>query len=519
MERDYLFRWLEALPVPHNIKPSRHEAVRFKRLVGTDAFERAIYFYRTQRSIEDAGVYNPYEPFALTFEVFQPYSGDSLSDTIGLSYPNNGLPGKLLAAGYSVLARDLYFAHHEPDMFSLLAPKFAKARQDIVVDPYYGVAPILLDGQPRLFHFVRCQWEQLLYGLRENFPDDPTPPIDDQLAQGLTFGQTGIGDCLGERIGDAYREGHIPDVIVENRRELEMLFSALKKIEGRGVELWFRGQNRDYQLPGRNELVRMRLAPIRSQLDFSLVPNAYRNFDRYASQLNDYHRFVREIGEWLNAAERVLGPTHRLRLPGEYPSKEPFPGVPDMRPSTSWTITHEDGTEESFVHDFFPSGEQLRKGLLLQHYGYPSPWLDITRDPEIALWFAETSCTVRPSGQYQFASSAWEQSLPAMPVIYVFALMKNHHPYLNSGELLLGAKATRVIRQKCGILGGAGNLARNYAARFVAMKIRLAKPIFTKAGLSQGYLFPGEEDDPVLHSLRRRERLSTESPIFPVTWA
>ncbi len=146
-----------------------------------------------------------------------------------------------------------------------------------------------------------------------------------------------------------------------------------------------------------------------------------------------------------------------------------------------------------------------QRGLLLQQYGAPSAYLDITSDSEIAAWFATHRCTNNAEGKMQYENYFWDDSDPEnWPTIFIFPLVKGAHPYMDLASILSTSHALRPARQKCGLLGGAGNLARNYCARYLGLKIRL-KPGFTLSNpVSASELFPSATEDNALSFLKEQ---------------
>jgi len=146
-----------------------------------------------------------------------------------------------------------------------------------------------------------------------------------------------------------------------------------------------------------------------------------------------------------------------------------------------------------------------QRGLLLQQYGAPSAYLDITKSPEIATWFATHSFTNNEEGKMRYQNYNWNGSAPeSWPTLFVFPLIKGLHTYLDLESILSNSGALRPVRQQCGLLGGAGNLARNYCARYLSLKIRL-KPGFKLSNpVAASELFPSDSEDSALRFLKEQ---------------
>jgi hypothetical protein len=257
------------------------------------------------------------------------------------------------------------------------------------------------------------------------------------------------------------------------------------------------------------------LATFWSNNDPSLVPSLYRHIDKYSAKLSSFRDLILEMGDWLNRGSEILPPAYDIRVPGSQ-AENPFPTIPDMGWSTHWQIGT--GNERiEFTRDWHLGGAQLQRGILLQHYGFPTPWLDITRSPDVAVWFAVNRCRSN-AGRLSFSGHSWGGEDPRQwPTVFVFALVADAHPMVASDKLLSGSSALRPQRQQCGLLGAAGNLARNYPARYVALRIRLHPLFHPRTNLTAEYLFPGPEIDGTLKLLLELTRPPEFPQIFPIT--
>ena len=245
----------------------------------------------------------------------------------------------------------------------------------------------------------------------------------------------------------------------------------------------------------------------------------------------------------------VLGPAYSLRqsdnqFRDRFPSLTDFPGMSgnefstvtvkkrnpksgeettlikffNGNPKNLIDIASED-EEIVAVKDWHLGGRTLQNALVLQHYGCPTGSIDITRDAETALWFALHACQYT-NGEMRFEQFTWSGADPSRwPTVFVFPLVPRH-PFLDTESILSGSDVLRPLRQHCGILGGAGNLARNYGARYISFKFRLAPGFMWSSKLSADELFPGPEEDLALARLLRAQEANDKSNntnVFPVT--
>ena len=161
--------------------------------------------------------------------------------------------------------------------------------------------------------------------------------------------------------------------------------------------------------------------------------------------------------------------------------------------------------------------KSYQKGLILQQYGAPSAYLDITSDVNVAIWFATNKCNMQNNKMsYDKYQLNYTNSSPEdWPTIFIFPLVKGIHPHLNLNEIFSNFKNERPARQKCGLLGGAGNLARNYCARYLGIKVRLGPNFKSSSQLKASDLFPNEKEDYILKYLKNSDL--SENKLFPVS--
>jgi hypothetical protein len=158
----------------------------------------------------------------------------------------------------------------------------------------------------------------------------------------------------------------------------------------------------------------------------------------------------------------------------------------------------------------------VKRSLLLQHYGCPTATLDVTRNPRVAAWFALHRLEGK-DGLLAASPVEWAGGDPtSWPTIYVFFTLERALSVIDSARLLEDTDALRPVRQECGLMCGAGNLAQNYPARHVGVRVRLAPGIKLQLP-SAGWLFPGVAEDPFLRRLvGMQETRATSCDPYPV---
>jgi len=283
-----------------------------------------------------------------------------------------------------------------------------------------------------------------------------------------------------------------PAVCANSEKELWDLVEGLRAATNKhsNVQLWFRGQSKDYLIPDRLELTRLRITPYSNIRESDFTPSLYRKYDKFLETTDSFEEMVLELAEWVYCAKRLV-PEQTQKI-----VSSPVNGVAALKA---------DGITS------------YQRGLLLQQYGAPSAYLDITRDPAIAAWFATHSCGSNQEGKMVFQSYSWNGSNPdSWPTIFVFPLVSGVHPFVDLESVLAGSEALRPARQKCGLLGGAGNLARNYCARYLGLKIRLGPNFRLSNPAPATDLFPSASEDRALGFLKEH-RLGDPKRHFALT--
>lgn len=289
-----------------------------------------------------------------------------------------------------------------------------------------------------------------------------------------------------------YRAGNVEDVfdIIETLRAK------------RRRPLLFRGQTAHYAVTRKvpnPSFVHPELG------ETSLMPSLWRRVTK--QRLNVWHQF-RDLSmlEWstimfdkfdlqeIHRLEREAGLTHPIEYPDEVPDD------PSLDLVRAFHMQR-----DAFLNDFGFDGSHAFS-TLLQHYGLYSPVLDLTTDPEIALFFA-TQKFGRDGGRcrYKFVGSNDRQA-----IIYVVYQDKNEALQYQRTKMLEAFDPQRPKRQSCVIIGSNG-YAMNLAADYLLAAIRLDFDMAAPGRLTATDLFPPDSEDPLLATLKRRIRDAARS--------
>jgi len=285
----------------------------------------------------------------------------------------------------------------------------------------------------------------------------------------------------------------IPTLRVATRAELDTIIEAVsRRAEETKLQIWYRGQPEEYLLadliPEANDLV----CPWRSVRDPSLVPSLYRNAWKGNGALSDYCTLLSDLELYtLHASSHLDLVQYTRRNPAEDPAEllpEHF-GPYSTGPTAK--VTDSKGNIMA-VRDYHPGFHGLQKSFFLQHYGLPSPILDITHSVDVALFFAQN----RVRGRRMVPVDG-----DSRPILYLFALDPTIDRFVNSARLLQSHELLRPRRQSCGLLAGATFITRNFYSRFISILIELTAPIDYDPALTPQYLFPDRSDDAFLRFL------------------
>ena len=244
-------------------------------------------------------------------------------------------------------------------------------------------------------------------------------------------------------------------------------------------EIWYRGQPNDYLLPDLRNYAQSMICPWRSELDTSLVPSLYRLLLKLLPNMKEYLRTCFELALISRFIESYF---------------------PDTQFSSSDNFILDNNLYEKFLlnqppderWDYHVFYQNLQRYFFLQHYGIPSPALDITQDPKVALFFAQNSLQEDQYVPVDFNTSK--------PILYIFLLDKELDLFINSKEMSEYHRLLRPLRQKCGLITGATFITRNDYSHLLALKIRIEKPIINR-NFTAEYLLPSPNEDQFLYSL------------------
>ncbi len=383
----------------------------------------------------------------------------------------------LFTNGFTILNRKLLEQKSIVDIFEPLKVD----TEDIILDKDYGLL-IFPDGALKK-NFYLAMSELTRYG-------ETYPMLKSQLSNIFSIGAIRGHSLINNKIDFSPIE-----ITINSREDLDNFITnineKLHKSKSR-FKVWFRGQNSEHFLKKVDDTL-IPHAPWRSIVDPSLVPSLFRNSENASEDLETYTRKVSEIFEFETALNAHLNvPRFELRNKAEEQIKDYFKNSVWEDSNSPFTVTRVENGKTSEFHDYNPVYRALQTSLFLQHYGIPTNILDITKDIDVALFFAQMK---NNEGVYQKAENV-ENS-----VIYIFILDPKTDRFIDSSELLEEFGVQRPLRQKCGVIAGASFAHQNYYSRFISVRIKLGDFINFNESLTGDYLFPNKEDDSVIRFL------------------
>jgi hypothetical protein len=473
---------------------AQHSVVpyQFKALPDEQA-RRAVYFVEMSEAICNLGLSNAFERSALSVEPPHPVPPSRIEREIVKQMRGRSAGSKLRETGLSLASLPMLaaFASNSEPYRMLDSGQFRSPLY--LLDELYGIAYFpQRDGQFHNHCFAIDLWQARL----DTMPASLSQRLwrtraDSMMSGGALAGRQMFKSLVPPEIDDRARS-QVAELVVHSESQLLDIASELRTSSAAwpDTQIWFRGQGSDYQVPKRDALIRHGLMPYSNIEESSLVPSMYRHFDDHLFSYERYEALLSELTEWIEASKYVISSSADL--------------------SANFSRRHPHALSGDGLTSF-------QRGLVLQQYGAPSAYLDITSDPMVAAWFATHACMQSDEGVLNFSARNWrDQPIKSWPTIFVFPLLIGGHPFLDLASILPNDIALRPSRQSCGLIGGAGNLARNYCARYVGLKLRLHPDFRLRSPAPASHLFPPDAEDPAMLRLRSLG-LNARGRRFPLT--
>ncbi|MDO8039570.1 FRG domain-containing protein [Janthinobacterium sp. SUN137] len=435
---------------------------------------------------------------------------------------------KIGEGGLTFISRPLLEALHPgADFFGRVTAPFDADQQIFLYDPLTGF--ILLDNPDRMNNcWLGGSVEFVNWIKNRNAPREKL--IFQNQCDLLNVGVPVWERVLQPREQPLYTRdvAGIPTVTVQSQVELDKLISLIENacaIAPFKVTPVYRGQTSERLLPDRKFLVEAGITPYSNIRDHSLLPSIYRNFEQHYVKPESYSNFIGDLVRW-HFYERVVFEKETRYVPplkGTAKSEVSFL-APDSRDprcleNEMRTVTEHYDAQGNFLGTV-EKGHRLvhedsRRNLILQHYGAPTPVVDVTSDHRVAEFFAFTKLQIGDDGGMTCEAVTDLRT----SVLYVLFVPEGMAPLYRSENLLPQEEALRPSRQACLTLGGSGALYRNYASRFIGLKIKFDGGFVPGDLPSPSHLFPSQVEDPMLEKLLIAEKVfGKKDGSRPVYW-
>lgn len=335
----------------------------------------------------ELGAVNYFEPDALVGLPYRRPHRVYKPDDVGLTPEVFELASRF---GFEPLDFDLLLKHHPRQ--SILGSLWEAAGEPsaLFVDPFYGVALAPKDGQLIAANFVLAYLVKYQKHLpKDVFREYVTRPAI-VLDNGLELARQFLGGRISPAVDAQLEDMKTPEILVGSVDEYHDLLADLCGcFVGSNCQLWLRGQNQDFLEPDPAELLKdptfLSYRQVRSS---SLVPSLYRRADALWGTMEGLEAYTTSLDAWMRAAGTILGQTVTSRPSMNFESNSSWES-PDHAGGPKMSVTRSTTNGEHLeveTRDFHFEHDYHRWSLLLQHYGCPTQYLDVTNNRDVALF-------------------------------------------------------------------------------------------------------------------------------------
>lgn len=458
----------------------------------SQSFEEKFIFLENFSAVAHACIEFPL--FTVCPPAFEP--PESWKDLTSSYSISSKIREEMFDAGFHPLSRDLYLKKtYSQEPFAEIAQNLGS---HLIVDCNYGLFFYEFNGRSLRYSLDQSMFERY----RKQLPKDIPFKGQDVLDVGAMRGQLATQNVKKST-------SEIVEYSVKSKAELLNIIEKINVTpKSSSLKLWFRGQPSDYMMKDFSSPKYSKALPYRNLTDSSLIPSLFRLRSINQKDYKQYYKELLETQVYVERATNYLGiKDYVLRKNGEYENVDFFK-------STAWGLyasgmsstSVDQAGNEIYKKETYPGFFALQKSFFLQHYGLPSPVLDITHSLDVALFFAQNQIV---EGKYEKVENSQK------PVIYLMLLDENIDLFMPSQEICKEHNLLRPQRQECGFIAGASMLNRNYYSRFISVKIYLNDFVEYANHITPDYLFPSKDEDSFLAELLKAKKDENLKHIVP----
>lgn len=136
----------------------------------------------------------------------------------------------------------------------------------------------------------------------------------DNMLSGGAFAGRHLFSNIIPKESDSSKLSLVPEIVVHSENQLEEIVSALREGAKKlpNIELWFRGQSKDHQVPDRSDLLMHRITPYSNITESDFTPSLYRNYDNSLENIDVFENMLFEMAQWVDAARQLISDDPKL---------------------------------------------------------------------------------------------------------------------------------------------------------------------------------------------------------------
>jgi hypothetical protein len=315
-----------------------------------------------------------------------------------------------------------------------------------------------------------------------------------KIGQTALYGEIGV-DMIDpiekngpEKVGDVrVNFKSIPTYLVQSRSELDLLVTQVRKSRPDERVLLYRGQGRLHLLE-RSTIVNQMLYGTDKIIEPSLLTYAARHSFDYETIASSLDADLQSLfNEGLNIHDHVKG---------YFDEFDKIIKDREYRTFNQRRVGLENGQWPILIM------------AIAQHYGIPTYGLDVTRNLDVALWFASNKFYCSSEGMVAYYEPRyWDcGGLSNCPAVLIFSALPSNQVDLETIEAICETSSLRIKRQSAHFLFGGWGPHLNICAQDLELVAYLPPTVKPRDDLDYMRLFPSSSEDDLYRMLLRRKK-------------